>query len=85
MLTVTQEWLCYTRGSDVICFSLFYYVLCLLCLCLRALQDKCAYGLDKGEIKAEVNIRTTDGSDIVNLHHNTKGGCEYVTIPGEDK
>lgn len=55
----------YILMSYVLCISL-----CFMYLVFESVCDKFPFGHNKVEVEAEVNIKTTDGSDIVNLHHN---------------
>lgn len=71
-------------------FYVLYYVLSILCLslcafCVLSRHDRFPFGHNKVKAEAEVNIRTTDGSDLVNMRHTTKRGAEYVMSTSEDK
>lgn len=67
-------------------FYVFYYVLCILCLSLCAFLDKFPFGHNKVEVEAEVNIKKTDGSDIVKIcTTTTKRGAEFVMSRSENK
>lgn len=71
-------------------FYVFYYILSILYLslwafCVLSKQDKFPFRHNEVKAEAEVNIRTTDGSDIVNTRHTTKRGAEFVMSTSEGK
>lgn len=71
-------------------FFVLYYVLSILYLslcafCVLSKQDKFPSRHNEVKAETEVNIRTTDGSDIVNTCHTTKRGAEYVMSTSEGK